>query len=163
MDRRTFLGTMSAATVLAGKFAWAAETHRIAKVGVQMYTVREVMKDDFEGKLAKIAEIGYREVEFAGYDGHTPQEVRAMLDRHGLTGPSAHVPYKSLGADWPGVLDAAHIIGNEYLVNPYIDDDVRKGPDGWKRAAETFNRAGKPARRLESSSHTTIIGLSLRR
>jgi len=143
MNRRTFLGTMTAATVLANKFTWAADTHKIEKVGLQLYTVREVMKDDFEGKLAKVAEIGYREVEFAGYEGHSPQEVRAMLDRHGLTGPSAHVPYKSLGADFPSVLDAAHVIGHEYIVNPYIDDDVRKAPDGWKRAAETFNHAGE--------------------
>ena len=97
MDRRAFLGTMTAATVFARQFAWAQMTHKIEKVGVQLYTVRSVMKEDFEGKLAKVAEIGYREVEFAGYDDHTPQEVRAMLDRHGLTGPSAHVPYKSLG------------------------------------------------------------------
>ena len=114
---------------------------------MQLYTVREVMKDDFEGKLAKVAEIGYREVEFAGYENHTPQEIRAMLDRHGLTGPSAHVPYKSLGDAWPGVLDAAHVVGHQYLVNPYIDDDVRKGPDGWKRAAETFNRAGEASQK----------------
>ena len=66
-----------------------------------------------------------------------------MLDRHGLTGPSAHIPYKSLGAEFPSVLDAAHVVGHQYLVNPYIDDDVRKGPDGWKRAAETFNRSGE--------------------
>ena len=66
-----------------------------------------------------------------------------MLDRHGLTGPSAHIPYKSLGAEFPSVLDAAHVVGHQYLVNPYIDDDVRKGPDGWKHAAETFNRAGE--------------------
>ena len=149
MDRRRFLGnhfsrTMTAATVLSRQLTWAAETHKIEKVGLQMYTIRNVMKDDFEGKLTKVAAIGYREIEFAGYDGHSPQEIRAMLDRHGLTGPSAHVPYKSLAADaWPGVLEAAHIVGHEYLVNPYIDDDVRKGPDGWKHAAETFNRAGE--------------------
>ena len=142
MDRRTFLGTMTAATVLSRQLSWAAGDHKIDKVGLQLYTVRSVMKDDFEGKLAKVAEIGYREVEFAGYDGHTPQEVRAMLDRHGLTGPSAHIEYKSLGEKFPSVLDAAHVVGHKYLVNPYIDDDVRKGPDGWKRAAETFNRAG---------------------
>ena len=143
MDRRKFLGTMTAATILSRQLSWAAGDHKIDKVGLQLYTVRSVMTDDFEGKLAKVAEIGYREVEFAGYDGHSPQEVRAMLDRHGLTGPSAHIPYKSLGAEFPSVLDAAHVVGHEYLVNPYIDDDVRKGPDGWKRAAETFNRAGE--------------------
>ena len=147
MDRRTFLGTMTAATVLSRNLAWAAGDHKIDKVGLQLYTIRSVMKDDFEGKLAKVSAIGYREVEFAGYDGHTPQEVRAMLDRHGLTGPSAHIPYKSLGAEFPSVLDAAHVVGHKYLVNPYIDDDVRKGPDGWKRAAETFNRAGEASQK----------------
>ena len=147
MDRRTFLGTMTAATVLSRNLAWAAGDHKIDKVGIQLYTVRSVMQDDFEGKLAKVAEIGYREVEFAGYEDHTPQEIRAMLDRHGLTGPSAHMPYKSLGDGWPGVLDAAHVVGHKYLVNPYIDDEVRKGPDGWKRAAETFNRAGEASQK----------------
>jgi sugar phosphate isomerase/epimerase len=125
MDRRTFLGTMTAATVLSRNLVWAAGDHKIEKVGIQLYTLRSVMQNDFEGKLAKVAEIGYREVEFAGYDGHTPQEIRAMLDRHGLTGPSAHTPYKSLGADFGSVLDAAHVIGHKYIVNPYIDDDVR--------------------------------------
>ena len=86
MDRRTFLGTMTAATVLSRQLAWAAGDHKIEKVGLQLYTIRSVMKDDFEGKLARVSAIGYREVEFAGYDGHTPQEIRAMLDRHGLTG-----------------------------------------------------------------------------
>ena len=111
MDRRKFLGTMTAATILSRQLSWAAGDHKIDKVGLQLYTIRSVMKDDFEGKLAKVAEIGYREVEFAGYEGHTPQEIRAMLDRHGLTGPSAHIPYKSLGAEFPSVLDAAHVVG----------------------------------------------------
>ena len=99
MDRRTFLGTMTAATVLSRNLAWAAGEHKIDKVGLQLYTIRSVMKDDFEGKLAKVSAIGYREVEFAGYDGHTPQEVRGMLDRHGLTGPSAHVPVQEPGRE----------------------------------------------------------------
>jgi len=147
MDRRTFLGTMTAATVLTRRFAFAADNHKIDKVGLQLYTVREVMKSDLDGKLAKVAEIGYREVEFAGYENHTPGEIRAMLERSGLAAPAAHVEYKSLGEKWPSVLDAAHVIGHEYVVNPYIDDQVRKQPDGWKRAAETFNRAGEASQK----------------
>jgi sugar phosphate isomerase/epimerase len=147
MDRRTFLGTMTAATILSRQMSWAAGDHKIDKVGVQLYTVRSEMKDDFDGKLAKIAAIGYREVEFAGPTGHTPQESRAMLDKHGLTAPSAHVPYNSLGEQWPSVLADAHVVGHQYLVNPYIDDDVRKQPDGWKRAAETFNRVGESSQK----------------
>jgi sugar phosphate isomerase/epimerase len=142
MDRRTFLGTMTAATVLSRQLSWAEGDHRIDKVGVQLYTVRSEMKQDFEGKLAKVAAIGYREVEFAGYEGHSAKQVRSMLDRHGLKGPSAHVDYKSLGEKWPSLLEDAYVVGHQYLVNPYIDDEVRQKPDGWKRAAETFNRAG---------------------
>src|SRR5258708_37903044 len=139
MVRRTVLGTMTAATDHSSKFAWAAGEHKIDKVGLQLYTLRSVMKDDFEGKLAKVSAIGYREVEFAGYDGHTPQEIRAMLDRHGLTGPSAHVEYKSLGEKWPGVLGAAHVGGHEYLANPYIDGQVRNGPAEREPAAEALD------------------------
>ena len=69
MNRRTFLGTMTAATLLGSQSPWAAE-HRIEKVGLQLYTVRAEMPKDFEGTIAKMAEIGYKEVEFAGYFGH---------------------------------------------------------------------------------------------
>jgi len=143
MNRRSFLGTITAATLLTRRFGWSVEHHKIEKIGVQLYTVRGEMKQDFEGTLAKVAGIGYREVEFAGYFDHSPKDVRAILDRHGLVAPSAHVDYKSLSAEkWPGVIEASKVIGHEYIVNPWIDDDIRKQPDGWKRAAETFNRSG---------------------
>ena len=51
---------------------------------MQLYTVRDLMKDDFDGTIAKVAPIGYKEVEFAGYFGRTPQQVRAALDKNGL-------------------------------------------------------------------------------
>ncbi|HTS06552.1 MAG TPA: twin-arginine translocation signal domain-containing protein, partial [Candidatus Eisenbacteria bacterium] len=73
MNRRRFLkaaGTATAATLFSSQFSWAAE-HKINKVGVQLYTVRDLMQKDFEGTIAKVAQIGYKEVEFAGYFGHT--------------------------------------------------------------------------------------------
>ena len=104
LDRRTFIGTLTAAAVLTPRWTWAAESHRIEKIGVQLYTVRDEMKKDFDGTIAKVAAIGYREVEFAGYFDHTPQQVRALLDRNKLTAPSVHVDYKSLGEKFPQVL-----------------------------------------------------------
>jgi sugar phosphate isomerase/epimerase len=146
MDRRLFLGTMTAATLLSRRFAWAA-THRIEKVGVQLYTVRSEMPKDFEGTLAKVSAIGYKEVEFAGYFDHSPKDVRAILDRHGLTAPSTHTGYNTLGDRFAEVIETAKIIGHEYIVNPAIDDSMRKTTDGWKRAAETFNRAGEASQK----------------
>ena len=142
MDRRTFLGTMTAATLLSQRLAWAA-THKIEKVGLQLYTVRKFMPDDFEGTLAKVSEIGYKEVEFAGYFNHSPKDVRAILDHHGLTAPSTHTGYNTLGDKLPEVIETAKIIGHEYIVNPAIDDSMRGKLDGWKQAAEVFNRAGE--------------------
>jgi sugar phosphate isomerase/epimerase len=147
MDRRTFLGTMTAATLLTRRLGFAADDHKIDKIGLQLYTVRDLMKQDFDGTLSKVAAVGYKEVEFAGYFDHSPKDVRAAVDRHGLTAPSAHIDYKNLGDKFPEVIEAAKVVGHEYLVNPWIDEEIRKQPDGWKQAAETFNRAGEACKK----------------
>src|SRR6476620_189781 len=147
MDRRTFLGTMTAATLLTRGLGFAADDHKIEKIGLQLYTVRDLLKQDFDGTIAKVAAVGYKEVEFAGYFDHSAKDVRAAVDRHGLTAPSAHIEYKNLGDTFPEVIEAAKVVGHEYLVNPWIDEDIRKQPDGWKQAAETFNRAGEACKK----------------
>ena len=90
MNRRTFLETattVTAATLLTSRFGWAAGDHKIEKVGVQLYTVRDLMKDDFDGTIAKVAQIGYKEVEFAGYFGRTgPAGPRRMRQEWSLPG-----------------------------------------------------------------------------
>lgn len=59
--------------------------------GVQLYSVREELKADFEGTLKKVAEIGYEYVEFAGYYGDkTGEEIKALLDKYGLKSISVH-------------------------------------------------------------------------
>lgn len=148
MNRRHFLESSVAATILAARPAWAAEkTRKIDRIGLQLYTVRELMKKDFEGTLAKVAQIGYKEVEFAGYEGRTPEQVRAAVQTNGLAAPSAHFDYDVVEKKWPETLDAAKVIGHSFVVCPWIDESQRKTPDGWKRAAELFNRAGEAAQK----------------
>jgi len=143
MNRRTFLGTMTAAAVFAPRLTWASEPDHIDKIGVQLYTVRDQMKHNFDETIAKVAAIGYKEVEFAGYFKHTPQQVRATLDHNGLTAPSMHTDYPSLFEPFPQVVADSQVIGHQYIVCPWIDEKVRKSPEGWKRAAEVFNKAGE--------------------
>ena len=144
IDRRVFLGTLGAACA-AGLRLDAAKMNQI---GSQLYTVRNELEKDFDGTLAKIAAIGYKEVEFAGYFKRTPGQIRDALKQNGLTAPAAHVDYPSLAEDkFPAVLEAAKTIGHAYLVNPWIDESLRKEPDIWKRVAETFNRAGAAAKK----------------
>lgn len=143
IDRREFLGTLGA--LAAGAVLPACRApRRLDRIGVQLYTVRGEMEKDFEGTLARVAAIGYNDVEFAGYFGHTPADVRAILDRHGLAAPAVHV-----GAIAPDALatalDAAHVIGHRYLVVPWIPAERRQTLDGWKRVAADFNRAAAAA------------------
>src|SRR5437879_8519470 len=109
MDRRTFLGTMTAATLLTRRLSFAADDHKIDKIGLQLYTVRGLMKQDFDGTLAKVAAIGYKEVEFAGYFDHSPKDVHAAVDRRGLTATSAHIDYTTLGEQFPEVIETAKV------------------------------------------------------
>jgi len=144
MNRRTFLETSIATAVLTSIPSKSlAATHRIEKVGVQLYTVRDAMKSDFEGTLAKVAAIGYKEVEFAGLFEHSPKDVRAILDKNGLTAVSSHVGYDVVEKQWPETIEAAKIIGQTYIVCPWIPDEARKQSDGYKRVAELFNKAGE--------------------
>jgi len=161
MNRRTFIGTSIAATLAsAAKPAWAADTahhvdrsavaHSIDSIGLQLYTVRAAMKTDFEGTIAKVAAVGYKEVEFAGilapdkgYFGRGPKDVRAILDKNGLTSPSCHVDYDIVEKKWPEALEAAKIVGHSYIICPWIDEKQRAEPGGWKRAAKLFNKAGE--------------------
>lgn len=147
MNRRNFIETSLAASLLAARPSWAGAVHHIDRIGLQLYTVRELVKQDFEGTIAKVAQIGYKEVEFAGYFGHSPQEVRAVLQKNGLAGPSAHVDYKIVEQQWQETLDSAHTIGHSFVICPWIEESQRKTPDGWKRAAELFNRAGDAAQK----------------
>src|SRR6266849_4701210 len=148
MNRRTFLQT-SIATTIASSFslrAFAAE-HKIDRIGLQLYTVRDAMKTDFEGTISKVAATGYKEVEFAGYFDHPPKDVRAILDKNGLAAPSAHVSYDLVEKKWPETLDDAKIVGHSYVICPWIDENQRKEPTGWKRAADLFNRAGEASQK----------------
>src|SRR5690348_3649737 len=120
MDRRTFLGTMTAATLLADRLAQAAtDDRKLEHIAVQLYTVRAPMKKDFEGTLAKVAAIGYREVEFAGLFDHTPQQVKSILDRDGLKAVSSHVDYDILETKWDKTLEGAKTMGQSFIVCPW--------------------------------------------
>ena len=121
---------------------------RIETLGVQLYTVRDLMKVDVERTLVRVAQAGYAEVEFAGYFGRTPTQVHAALAGAGLKAPSSHIGTNELApANWPTVLDAAHAVGHEWLVLAWIGDQYTKSADGYKVVAELLLKAADAAKR----------------
>lgn len=161
-DRRTFLATLGGAALAASGItalacatsparAGAANTSSsspemagsggvpLGPIGVQLYTVRDEMKRDVAATLARVARIGYKEVEFAGYFDHSPAEIRAMLDANGLTAPSAHIPLDVMSSDTAGVIAAAKVIGHRYVVVPFLDPGAR---GDWHGLAKRLNTLG---------------------
>jgi sugar phosphate isomerase/epimerase len=119
---------------------------RLDRIGLQLYTVRDLLKQDFDGTLGRIAAIGYREVEFAGYFDHTPQEVRAALDRHGLTAPGAHVPYEAIENGWDATLHTAALVGHRFVVCAWIPEERRRTVADWRAIGDRLNQAAAASR-----------------
>ncbi len=153
MNRRLFLNRLSQGAVGAlcltrpALPASAPGRNRLKTVGMQLYTVRRELEKDFEGTLARVAGLGYREVEFAGYFDRAPKEVAAALARHNLTSPAAHVQLAALRGSLREMVEAAHVIGHKYLLVAWSQPEERRTLDDYRRFAELFNRAGERLQR----------------
>jgi sugar phosphate isomerase/epimerase len=112
-------------------------------LSVQLYTVRDLTAVDFAGTLKKVADIGYRNVEPAGWGNlKTAADVRKALDDAGLKAPSAHVGIHEFNAGVQKVIDDAKTIGYDNIVVPYIDESYRSAA-GYKKLASELNTFGK--------------------
>ncbi|QHZ53452.1 sugar phosphate isomerase/epimerase [Paenibacillus larvae subsp. larvae] len=89
-----------------------------------MYTLRDVMEEDFVGTLKKVAEIGYEGVEFAGYGGLS-KGLREVLEDTGLKSVGSHVSLEMLRDSLDEVIEMNKTIGTRYVVCPYLGDDCR--------------------------------------
>ena len=147
MERRAFLAATAASlgSLATPSRAWSG-LRTAQPIGVQLYTVRELLNEDFRGTMEQVARIGFREVEFAGYHGHEPREVRGILDALGLAAPGNHLPFESLDEGWERELSRANDVGHRYVVIAWIPPARRETLDDWRRLADRFNRAAREAK-----------------
>jgi sugar phosphate isomerase/epimerase len=156
MERRQFiawLGTAAASPLLSGSLLACARQSAgsgtpIMPIGLQLYTVRDLMQQGVRPTLGLVAEIGYQEVEFAGYFNHTAAEIRAMLDDTGLRSPAAHVALGAVRDDLENTIAFSKVVGHEYLIVPYLPESDRTR-DGYQRIGEEFNRIGETCRNAD--------------
>jgi sugar phosphate isomerase/epimerase len=150
--RRTFLATLGVAALgIASRDALAdgvllAPKRKLKKVGLQLYTVRDLMKADLPGTLRKVAQVGYKEVEFAGYFGRTPAQIKALLKQNGLTSPSSHIGLDILEKDSVRAFADAKAIGHSWVTMPYIPEERRKTMDDWNKIIDLLNQLGPQAK-----------------
>lgn len=110
-------------------------------ISLQLYTVREEAAKDFPAVLRKVAEIGYKGVEFAGLHGMAPSEVRKIIDDLGLQVSSAHMAMPT-PENRQQLIDECHTLGVTRLISGFGPDQL-KTLDGCKAAADTMARAAE--------------------
>lgn len=151
-NRRDFLRTtaaFTAATMISSTFAFTGQKKII---GLQLYTVRDKIKQDLKSSLERVAKIGYNSVEAAGYNvadgtfyGMAPKAFAELLNGLGMSFNSSHTVFELDSAE-KVIADAASA-GAKYIIYPFLPDKFRSNLDGWKATAEKFNKIGEIAKK----------------
>jgi sugar phosphate isomerase/epimerase len=120
--------------------------------GVQLYTLRTELKD-IPGTIAKVAQIGYQQVETFGYDagkylGMEPKAFAALFAQNKLTTPSGHyyLPeflFKGNDDVWKRAVEDAQHLKHKYMVVPWLEPQYRKDADGYKKLAARLSKAAE--------------------
>jgi sugar phosphate isomerase/epimerase len=160
VSRRTFLKSASASIAcagLCGNTPWLMANALGLPIGLQLYSVRNLLPKDYEGTLKQLASLGYQEVEAAGFFNHSAIEVKKAMNEAKLHCVSAHYSLKDLLAQLGTTIQFGKDLGLQYIVcsSPYFKDPSRvKDPgsraaresmtlDDWKWNADQFNRIGE--------------------
>ncbi len=160
ISRRTVLKT--AAASVAGAALWNSAPWLMANplglpIGLQLYSVRDLLPKDYEGTLRQLNAIGYREVEAAGFFSRSASDVKHAMDQAALRCVSAHYPFAQLAPHVDEVIQFGKDLGLEYIIcsSPGQSDGSRAKSGGagakmaaltlddWRWNAEQFNHIGE--------------------
>ncbi len=137
------LGSAAAGMFLAGVRPLAALANVKDKkipIGLQLYSVRQDCEKDLAPVLEAVAEMGYQGVEFAGYYGHTAQQLRELLDQNGLKCCGSHLQLPVLeGDELKKTIEFNKTIGNKYLIVAWMPDTYAESLESVKKAAKQFD------------------------
>jgi sugar phosphate isomerase/epimerase len=160
MQRRNFIKQATAGLVSFSIFDPNTEASKKAKkIGIQIYTIRDIMQKDARSGFQAIAAAGYKQLELAGYRegkvyGMPIADLKKLASDEGMRIVSSHVGINlveyfknnALPADYLQSLDDAAFLGQTYQVVPALAQAFRGDRENGLRIAEVFNKAGMEAR-----------------
>lgn len=126
-------------------------------LGLQLYTVRDDMKKDPAGTLKRIAEMGFKYVEHAGYHdrkfyGYSIPDFKNILKENGLKMESGHNPLTAkywdkatndFTQEWKYTIEDAAAVGLKYMISPGVDESLCKNMDDFKLYMDMHNKTGE--------------------
>lgn len=146
MNRRHFLGTTFASTFVLPSFALEADNPYRKNIGIQLYTLRNQIKEDLAGTIKAVAAAGYRQVEPYGFPDETALNLIKAARDNGMEANSSHFAWESVtDPGKEGVMPFAEVLqqakdaGLSHLVIPFLHGNTRETLDGYKLIAERCN------------------------
>src|SRR5271156_1519884 len=160
ISRRNFLKTASTSVAFAAvctDASWLIANPLGSPLGLQLYSVRDLLPKDYEGTLEQLSAMGYREVEAAGFFGRSASDVKHTMEQAGLRCVSAHYSYADLAPHLDESIEFGKALGLEYIIcaspglpegSPAKSANARVAReamtlDDWRWNAEQFNRIGE--------------------
>ncbi len=152
-NRRTFIkksGTFAAGSLLIPSVI-SCTKKKSKEIGLQIYSVRNELKEDLKGTLKQIAEIGYKWIELADYNegkfyGKSPSDFKKLIEELGMEIISSHTGVEVKGVDMSNaekLADAHAELGLKYVVKPWLVEERRVSADSYKKVAEELNKIGE--------------------
>ena len=117
-------------------------------IACQLYTLRDLTRNDFAHTVREVARIGYRAVELAGYGNlRTAPEVHKVLQNEGMRVAASHTNVDALERNLSRVLDDAQALCTGTVVLSFLPEPRRKDAAGWRASAAVLNHVGEECRR----------------
>ena len=117
----------------------------MARIGLQLWTIRDACDGDLEGTLHRVGEIGYDGVELFQLHGHEPEQVRAWLDAAGLVAAGRHAHLESFEEELPQLADELLVLGTDRAAQSWVEPEALADPDAVLARIEAAARAARSA------------------
>ena len=111
----------------------------MAKIGLQLYSIKEIASRNFLGAIEQAAVSGYDGVEFAGFFETPAKKVLKCLEDNGIVPCGSHTSIDIITGDFNKTVEYNKAIGNDYIVIPWIPEEMRNSREAWLFTAEKFN------------------------
>lgn len=115
---------------------------RRMNIGVQLYTLRDQLAEDFEGTLRHVAGLGYEGVEFFNYGDIPATRMKELLEELGLKAIGCHIQLSSLKDNLQAEIDYLKTIGSKYAICPWLPEELRS-VEAWQQHLVDLAEIGK--------------------
>lgn len=112
------------------------------KIAVQLYTLREECAADFPGTLREVSQMGYKGVQFAGFQGYDPVELKAVMEEVKLKTAGMHVGYNDILANTNAVVSHAELFATKDIICPSLPLELRN-TNGYRQVKIALNKVAK--------------------